>query len=79
MVNTSTGPDGGKQRLSATARRNKQARDKVAAMTLKRKNRKAENQRIGQRSDSDIHHTSSGTKRISISENRDVWSHNERT
>ena len=80
MVDTSTGPDGGKQKLSPAARRDKQARDKAAAMTFKRKKRKRENQADGQRSDSDIHHTSSGTRRrISISANRDVWSHNERT
>ena len=62
---------GNSQGLSPTALRAKRARDKAAAMTTKRKNRKAENQRIGQRSDSDLHHTSSGTvKRTSIAYNR---------
>ena len=36
------------QGLSPTALRAKRARDKAAAMTSKRKKRKAENQRIGQ-------------------------------
>ena len=61
----------GKQKLSPTARRDKAARDKAAAMTPLRRKRKAQNQRIGQRSDSDIHHTSNGsTRRVSISSNR---------
>ena len=60
-----------RQKLSATARRAKAARDKAAAMTPLRRKRKAQNQRIGQRSDSDIHHTSDGsTRRVSIKSNR---------
>jgi hypothetical protein len=60
-----------KQNLTPTARRMKAIRDKKAAMTPKRRKRKAENQRIGQRSDSDIHHSSNGsTKRVSIKNNR---------
>jgi len=71
MAETTTGPDGGKQKLSAQARRDKQARDKAYAMTKGRKDKKAENQRIGQRSDSDLHHTKSGTvRRTSIAYNR---------
>ena len=59
------------QKLSATARRDKLARDKVAAMTPIRRRKKAENQRIGQRSNSDIHHKSDGsTERVSIKNNR---------
>ena len=59
------------QKLSPQARRDKLARDKVAAMTLFRRKRKAENQRIGQQSDSDLHHAKSGTvKRVSIAANR---------
>tara|TARA_R100000781_G_scaffold30252_2_gene22201 strand:+ start:112 stop:324 length:213 start_codon:yes stop_codon:yes gene_type:complete len=59
------------QKLSPTARRAKAARDKAAAMTDKRRKRKAENQRIGQRSDSDIHHKSDGsTVRVSVKKNR---------
>jgi len=60
-----------RQKLSATARRAKAARDKAAAMTPLRRKRKAQNQRIGQRSDSDIHHASDGsTRRVSIKSNR---------
>ena len=59
-----------KQKLSAKAAAAKKLRDKKAAMTSVRKARKAENQRLGQRSDSDLHHTSSGVKRVSIKNNR---------
>ena len=59
-----------KQKLSPAAAKRKAARDKASAMTKKRKDRKAENQRIGQRSDSDLHHTGSGVKRVSIKNNR---------
>ena len=49
----------------------KAIRDKRAAMTPERRKRKAENQRIGQSSDSDIHHKSDGsTEKISIKNNR---------
>ena len=78
MSATTTGPDGGKQKLSAQARRDKQARDKAAAMTSKRKKRKGENQDIGQRGDSDLHHTKSGTiRRTSIAYNRATHDRNE--
>ena len=59
-----------KQKLSPTAAKRKAVRDKKTAMTKKRKDRKAENQRIGQRSDSDLHHTSSSVRRVSIKNNR---------
>ena len=59
-----------KQKLSPAAAKRKAVRDKKTAMTKKRKDRKAENQRIGQRSDSDLHHTSSGVRRVSIKNNR---------
>jgi hypothetical protein len=60
-----------KQKLTATAARMKAIRDKKAAMTPKRRARKAQNQRIGQSSKSDIHHKSDGsTKRVSIKNNR---------
>tara|TARA_R100000479_G_C6216622_1_gene140118 strand:+ start:10 stop:276 length:267 start_codon:yes stop_codon:yes gene_type:complete len=59
------------QYLTPTAKRMKAIRDLKAAKTKKRKDRKAENQRIGQRSDSDIHHKSDGsTERVSIKNNR---------
>ena len=49
----------------------KAIRDKRYAMTKDRKDKKAENQRKGQRSNSDIHHKSDGsTERVSIKSNR---------
>ena len=69
---------GNSQGLSPTALRAKRARDKAAAMTDKRRDRKAENQRIGQKSASDLHHTSSGTvKRVSVAYNRATHDRNE--
>ena len=69
---------GNSQGLSPTALRDKRARDLAAAKTTKRKNRKAENQRIGQNSDSDIHHASDGTtRRASIAYNRATYDRNE--
>lgn len=66
------------QGLSPVALRRKRARDKAAAMTPKRRARKAENQRIGQRSDSDIHHLPNGTvRRTSIAYNRATHSRGE--
>ena len=60
-----------KQKLSPKASAAKKIRDKKAAMSPARKAKKAENQRIGQRSDSDLHHTKSGAvKRVSIKNNR---------
>ena len=60
-----------KQKLSPVAAKAKHDRDVSAAKTTKRKDRKAGNQRIGQRSDSDLHHTKSGlVKRVSIKNNR---------
>ena len=60
-----------KQKLSPKAAADKAARDKKMAMSPARKRKKAQNQRIGQRSDSDLHHTKSGAvKRVSIKNNR---------
>ena len=60
-----------KQKLSPEAAAAKAARDKEMAMSPARKRKKAQNQRIGQRSDSDLHHTKSGAvKRVSIKNNR---------
>tara|TARA_R110002167_G_scaffold106010_2_gene272278 strand:- start:454 stop:711 length:258 start_codon:yes stop_codon:yes gene_type:complete len=69
---------GNSQGLSPTALRDKRARDKAMAMTEDRKKKKRDNQTFvdadgnkGQKADSDIHHTSSGTqKRTSIAYNR---------
>ena len=59
------------QKLSNKARAAKKVRDTKAAKTPKRKARKAQNQRLGQRSDSDIHHMPNGkVKRVSIKNNR---------
>jgi hypothetical protein len=60
-----------KQKLSPKAAAAKKLRDTTAAKTSARKAKKAENQRIGQRSNSDLHHTKSGAvKRVSIKNNR---------
>ena len=59
------------QYLTPTAKRMKAIRDKRAAMTPERRKRKAENQRIGQSSNSDIHHKPDGsTERVSVKSNR---------
>ena len=49
-----------KQKLSRKAAAAKKARDIAAAKTPARRAKKAQNQRLGQRSDSDIHHRSDG-------------------
>jgi hypothetical protein len=59
-----------KQKLLPKASAAKARRDTLAAKTPIRKAKKAENQRFGQRSDSDLHHTGSGIKRVSIKNNR---------
>ena len=60
-----------KQKLSSKAAAAKKRRDIEFAKTPARKAKKAQNQRLGQRSDSDIHHMSNGsTKRVSIKNNR---------
>ena len=60
-----------KQKLSPKAAAAKKRRDIAMAKTPTRKAKKAQNQRLGQRSDSDLHHTKSGAvKRVSIKNNR---------
>jgi len=59
-----------KQKLSPKASAAKKKRDIEYAKSPVRKAKKAENQRIGQRSDSDLHHTGSAVKRVSIKNNR---------
>ena len=59
-----------KQKLSPKASAAKATRDLAAAKTPARRLKKAQNQRIGQRSDSDLHHTGTGIKRVSIKNNR---------
>ena len=68
-----------KQKLSPKAAKDKAARDLAMAKTPARKRKKAQNQRIGQRSDSDLHHTGSGVKRISIKNNRGFYGKGTRT
>ena len=59
-----------KQKLSKEAALKKATRDLAMAKTPARKLKKKQNQAIGQRSDSDLHHTGSGIKRVSIKNNR---------
>jgi hypothetical protein len=60
-----------KQKLSKKAAAAKKARDIAAAKTPARRAKKAENQRLGQRKDSDLHHTKSGSVvRVPIKKNR---------
>jgi hypothetical protein len=59
-----------KQKLSKEAALKKAARDLAMAKTPARRAKKAQNQRLGQRSDSDLHHTGSTVKRVSIKNNR---------
>ena len=59
-----------KQQLSPEASAAKAAIDLAMAKTPARRLKKAQNQRIGQRSDSDLHHTGSGIRRVSIKNNR---------
>ena len=60
-----------KQKLSPVAAKAKHDRDVLMAKSPARQRKKAQNQRIGQRSDSDLHHTKSGlVKRVSIKNNR---------
>jgi hypothetical protein len=69
-----------KQKLSSKASAAKKKRDIEYAKSPARKRKKAENQRIGQRSDSDLHHKSDGSVvRMSTKNNRNVWKHGERT
>tara|TARA_R100001510_G_C7568154_1_gene145600 strand:- start:194 stop:445 length:252 start_codon:yes stop_codon:yes gene_type:complete len=70
---------GNSQGLSPTALKAKRARDKEAAMTPLRKQRKAENQRIGQSSNYDLHHKPDGSVvKMSTKNNRNVFKHGER-
>tara|TARA_R100001460_G_scaffold9778_3_gene23210 strand:- start:2942 stop:3373 length:432 start_codon:yes stop_codon:yes gene_type:complete len=60
-----------KQELSSKASAAKKARDIAAAKTPLRRARKAQNQRIGQSSNRDIHHKSDGSVvKVSIKNNR---------
>ena len=67
---------GNPQGLSRWALARKRARD--SDLSKERKERKAHAQRVGQRSDSDIHHMKGGTwKRVDIAYNRASHARNE--
>jgi hypothetical protein len=59
-----------KQKLSPKASAAKAARDLAMAKTPARRLKKAQNQRIGQNGTTDLHHTGSSIKRVSIKNNR---------
>ena len=62
-----------KQKLSPKAAAAKKIRDVSMAKTKRRSAMKAQNQRIGQRSDSDLHHVNKEVgpvRRVSIAKNR---------
>tara|TARA_R100001369_G_scaffold317_1_gene792 strand:+ start:1144 stop:1395 length:252 start_codon:yes stop_codon:yes gene_type:complete len=68
------------QGLSPTALKAKRERDLAAAKTPARKMKKAQNQREGQRSNSDIHHKSDGSiERVSIKNNRGNFGNGTKT
>ena len=59
------------QKLSKKAAAAKKARDIAAAKTPARRAKKAQNQRIGQSPNTDLHHTKSGSVvRVSVKNNR---------
>jgi len=59
-----------KQKLSPSAAKRKAARDLAMAKTPARRLKKKQNQDIGQNGTTDLHHTGSGIKRVSIKNNR---------
>ena len=68
-----------KQKLSPSAAKKKAARDLAYAKTPARKAKKAQNQRIGQRSDSDLHHDGNKVVRTSIKNNRGFYGRGTKT
>ena len=69
-----------KQKLSPKAAAAKKKRDIEFAKTPARRAKKAQNQRLGQRSDSDIHHRSDGSvARVSIKNNRGFFGRGTKT
>ena len=69
-----------KQKLKPAAAKRKAEADLAMAKTPARKRKKAQNQRIGQRSDSDIHHKSDGSvARVSIKNNRGFYGRGTKT
>jgi len=79
MRNTPLRAFANSQGLKPQALKDKRARDKADAMTNERKERKAENQKIGQSSSYDLHHKPDGSiVKMSKKNNRNVWKHGER-
>ena len=71
---------GNSQGLNPQALKDKRRRDVAKASEQDRIDKRGENHKLGQRSDSDIHHKPNGTTvRISTKNNRNVWKHGERT
>ena len=71
---------GNSQGLNLKALKDKRDRDVAKASEQYRIDRRGENHKLGQKSDSDIHHKSDGTTvRTSTKNNRNVWKHGERT
>jgi len=69
-----------KQKLSPKASAAKAARDLAMAKTPVRRFKKAQNQRLGQRANSDIHHKADGSiKRVSIKNNRGNFGNGTKT
>jgi len=69
---------GNSQGLNPRALRAKRARDLADANKPDREKKRAENQKIGQNSETDLHHTKSGTiRRTSIAYNRATHDRNE--
>jgi len=68
-----------KQKLSTKAAAAKKKRDIEFAKTPVRKRKKAQNQRIGQRSDSDLHHDGNKVVRTSIKNNRGFFGRGTKT
>ena len=74
-LKTSTGPDGGKQKLSSVARKNKAIRDGKSSAARKSEKATAQvfrrNKTKGELSGKDVHHSSDGSMRlVSIAKNR---------
>ena len=79
MRNTPLRAFANSQGLKPQALKDKRARDKADAMPNKRKERKAENQKIGQSSSYDLHHKPDGSiVKMSTKNNRNVFKHGER-
>jgi hypothetical protein len=68
-----------KQKLKPAAAKRKAEADLAMAKTPARKLKKAQNQKIGQNSTTDLHHTGSGIKRVSIKNNRGNFGNGTKT